>query len=94
MPFFSNVSPRTETGFAPVLSMDEAPHHPHNVARKVFTELDGVTQPMPAPRFADTSLAPPISPEAAGASEPRDVLAAWGLDPDEVGAAQRAGILG
>jgi alpha-methylacyl-CoA racemase len=74
--------------------MDEAPHHPHNVARNVFTELDGVTQPMPAPRFAGTSLAPPVSPEAAGASEPRDVLAAWGLDADEVGAAQRAGILG
>jgi alpha-methylacyl-CoA racemase len=84
----------TDACFAPVLSMDEAPHHPHNVARNVFTELEGVTQPMPAPRFAGTSLAPPVSPEAAGASEPRDVLAAWGLDADEVGAAQRAGILG
>jgi alpha-methylacyl-CoA racemase len=36
---------------APVLSMAEAPHHPHNVARGTFIEVDGVTQPAPAPRF-------------------------------------------
>ena len=36
---------------APVLSMAEAPHHPHNRDRAAFVELDGVTQPAPAPRF-------------------------------------------
>jgi alpha-methylacyl-CoA racemase len=38
--------------FAPVLSLLEAPHHPHNVARETFVELDGVTTAAPAPRFS------------------------------------------
>lgn len=40
--------------FAPVLSMSEAPLHPHNAARGTFIEVDGVTQPAPAPRFSAT----------------------------------------
>jgi alpha-methylacyl-CoA racemase len=36
---------------APVLSMAEAPHHPHNSARGTFVERDGVVQPAAAPRF-------------------------------------------
>lgn len=36
---------------SPVLSMDEAPHHPHNRDRGAFISLDGVMQPAPAPRF-------------------------------------------
>ena len=40
--------------YAPVLSLGEAPKHPHNVARKTFVEVDGVTQPAPAPRFSRT----------------------------------------
>ncbi|MDD9910519.1 MAG: CaiB/BaiF CoA-transferase family protein [Ahrensia sp.] len=36
---------------APILSMEEAPQHPHNAARNVFGESDGVMQPAPAPRF-------------------------------------------
>ncbi|MFT5562357.1 MAG: alpha-methylacyl-CoA racemase [Sulfitobacter sp.] len=43
--------------FAPVLSMTEAAEHPHNKARGTFTELDGVLQPSPAPRFSRTSPA-------------------------------------
>jgi alpha-methylacyl-CoA racemase len=38
----------------PVLSMSEAPKHPHNRARRVFIVRDGVTQPAPAPRFSRT----------------------------------------
>lgn len=40
--------------FAPVLSMTDAPEHPHNVARGTFVTLNGVTQPAPAPRFSAT----------------------------------------
>ena len=40
--------------FAPVLSMAEAPAHPHNVTRATFIELDGITQPAPAPRYSRT----------------------------------------
>ena len=46
--------------FAPVLSLREAPEHPHNVARGTFVEDDGMIQPAPAPRFSATP-APPVS---------------------------------
>ena len=44
----------TDVCFAPVLSLAEAPEHPHNVARGTFVDLDGVVQPAPAPRFSAT----------------------------------------
>lgn len=40
--------------FAPVLSITEAPRHPHNLARAAFVDIDGVTQPAPVPRFSRT----------------------------------------
>lgn len=49
----------TDVCFAPVLSMAEAPSHPHNVARGTFVEVDGVTQPAPAPRYSRTKNAAP-----------------------------------
>ena len=48
--------------FAPVLSMAEAPRHPHNVERGTFVEVDGVVQPAPAPRFAGTPSRVPERP--------------------------------
>lgn len=39
---------------APLLSLVEAPDHPHNRAREVFVEVDGARQPAPAPRFSRT----------------------------------------
>jgi alpha-methylacyl-CoA racemase len=44
----------TDVCFAPVLSIFEAPSHPHHQQRQTFVELDGVTQPAPAPRFSRT----------------------------------------
>ena len=49
----------TDTCFAPVLSLSEAPCHPHNVARGTFIKADGLVQPSPAPRFLGTP-APPV----------------------------------
>jgi alpha-methylacyl-CoA racemase len=49
----------TDICFAPVLSLAEAPHHPHNVARGTFVEANGLMQPAPAPRFLGTP-APPL----------------------------------
>ncbi len=43
--------------FAPVLTMAEAPLHPHMAARKIFVDRHGVTQPAPAPRFSRTPSA-------------------------------------
>jgi alpha-methylacyl-CoA racemase len=44
----------TDICFAPILTMAEAPKHPHMAARQVFVERHGVTQPAPAPRFSRT----------------------------------------
>jgi len=53
----------TDSCFAPVLSVAEAPHHPHNKARRTFMEIDGVMQPAPAPRFSRTPPSRPKPPE-------------------------------
>jgi alpha-methylacyl-CoA racemase len=67
----------SEACFAPVLDWDEAPRHPHNLARQTFVSIDGVTQPAPAPRFSAT---PPAAPGAAKTAdgEPLQFLSAWG----------------
>ena len=44
----------TDICFAPVLTMDEAAQHPHNVHRKTFVEVAGITEPAPSPRFDRT----------------------------------------
>lgn len=49
----------TDACFTPVLSLSEAPYHPHNVARDTFVKVDGLLQPAPAPRFLGTP-APPV----------------------------------
>lgn len=65
--------------FAPVLSMAEAPKHPHNVERKTFIEENGVTQPAPAPRFSRTPSQIQKAPSAHGA-DTQAVLEDWGFD--------------
>jgi alpha-methylacyl-CoA racemase len=47
----------TDVCFAPVLTMSEAPNHPHMAARNIFVNRHGVTQPAPAPRFSRTPSA-------------------------------------
>jgi alpha-methylacyl-CoA racemase len=63
----------------PVLSIAEAPHHPHNVARGTFVEVDDVLQPAPAPRFSRTVPSTPTSPALAG-THTLTLLAELGLD--------------
>lgn len=50
--------------FAPVLDFEEAPRHPHAVARGSFLERDNIIQPAPAPRFSRTSAAVLPAPAA------------------------------
>jgi len=40
-----------------LLSLSEAPQHPHMAARRIFVDVDGVVQPAPAPRFSRTPSA-------------------------------------
>jgi alpha-methylacyl-CoA racemase len=73
----------TDVCFAPVLTMSEAAAHPHNVARQTFVEVNGVTQPAPAPRFSRT--VPTIeAPPAFPGQHSREILEAWGIAKDRV----------
>jgi alpha-methylacyl-CoA racemase len=69
--------------FAPVLTMAEAPQHPHNKLRQTFVEIDGVVQPAPAPRFGRTKPALPRPPEAPGAGT-REALLEWGFSDADI----------
>jgi alpha-methylacyl-CoA racemase len=82
----------TDVCFAPVLDLDEAPKHPHNVARGTFVELDGVTQPAPAPRFSQTPGAIQGPPPAIGAHD-REALGDWGFSSSDIDALKAAGAL-
>ncbi len=82
----------TDVCFAPVLDMDEAPRHPHNVARETFVEVEGVVQPAPAPRFSATPGAIQGPPPATGAHD-REALTDWGFSAAEIEALQSAGAL-
>lgn len=67
----------TDVCFAPVLTMDEAPDHPHMKARGVYVEIDGVTQPAPAPRFSRTVPENPFAAKAADATPVDEALSGW-----------------
>lgn len=77
---------------APVLSITEAPNHPHNVARQTFIKVDGVPQPAPAPRFSRTTAEQPRSPALPG-DNTRAVLAGLGFDEDAVAELTDAGVV-
>src|SRR5579863_8534851 len=82
----------TDACFAPVLSMAEAPRHPHNVARNAFVEVEGVVQPAPAPRFSRTPSARPNAPQGQGAGT-RSALADWGMPHDRIEALLRDSVI-
>jgi alpha-methylacyl-CoA racemase len=76
--------------YTPVLSMQDAPNHPHNVARNTFVEIEGITQPAPAPRLSRTPgevQGPPYAPDNEA------VLTAWGLSRSEIAALKVSGAL-
>ncbi len=73
----------TDACVAPVLSMWEAPHHPHLVARGTFIDVDGVTQPGPAPRFSRTPGAVRTAPVEPGSSTD-EILGAAGFTNLEI----------
>ncbi|MFI9728686.1 MULTISPECIES: CaiB/BaiF CoA transferase family protein [unclassified Streptomyces] len=68
----------TDACVAPVLSLREAPHHPHLAARATFTDHAGITQPAPAPRFSATPTTVRTGPARPGA-DTEDVARDWGV---------------
>ena len=73
----------TDVCFAPVLTLAEAPQHPHNQHREVFTKLAGVVQPNPSPRFSRTE-ATIQSPPAHPGQHTDEVLRSVRFDPDDI----------
>jgi len=77
---------------APVLDMDEAPRHPHNVARRAFVDVDGAPQPAPAPRFSRTP--PKIArPPAKLGEHGEEILRERGFSATRIDALKRVGAL-
>jgi alpha-methylacyl-CoA racemase len=82
----------TDVCFAPVLDLDEAPKHPHNVERQTFVEVAGVIQPAPAPRFSATPGAIQGPPPAIGGHD-AEALGDWGFSSADIEALRAAGAL-
>ena len=80
----------TDACVAPVLSLEEAPSHPHNAARGTYVEVDGVVQPAPAPRFSATPAAVPKAAPGHGESD-LAALRDWGLAAETVESLKAAG---
>jgi alpha-methylacyl-CoA racemase len=79
----------TDVCFAPVLSLDDAPKHIHNAARKTFVEIEGVMQPAPAPRFSGTPGEIQGPPPKIGAHNDA-ALSDWGFSGTDIAALKAA----
>jgi alpha-methylacyl-CoA racemase len=78
--------------FAPVLSMDEAPLHPHNIARQSFVHIDGQLQAAPAPRFSRTPgeiQGPPCAP----GKHSSELLRELGLSGEQIDSLLASGVI-
>lgn len=68
---------------SPVLDVDEAPSHPHHIARGAFVEVDGLVQPAPAPRFSRTAATVGRRPPQPG-EHSTEILSDWRIDSGRV----------
>ncbi|MBS1104645.1 MAG: L-carnitine dehydratase/bile acid-inducible protein [Deltaproteobacteria bacterium] len=82
----------TDVCFAPVLSLAEAPEHPHMKARDTFVEVEGVRQPGPAPRFSRTPGVIERPPAHAG-EHTDEALADWGFPSGDVAQLRKSGAI-
>ena len=78
---WSSLLAGADTCCTPILELSEVGGHPHNAARSTFVDIEGVSQPAPAPRFSRTvsaigSAAGPALPDLVG------VLRGWGASAE------------
>ena len=85
-----DIMDNTDVCFAPVLSLDEAPEHYHNKARKTFVDVAGIVQNAPAPRFSRTEVVVQGPPAHAG-QHTDEVLAAVGFAESEIAKLRESG---
>jgi crotonobetainyl-CoA:carnitine CoA-transferase CaiB-like acyl-CoA transferase len=77
---------------SPVLSFAEAPQHAHLKARGTFVEIDGITQPAPAPRFSRTPPATPTAPRPVTPDNTDLALSDW-FAADKIAALRARGLI-
>tara|TARA_B100000530_G_scaffold334527_1_gene284549 strand:- start:643 stop:1788 length:1146 start_codon:yes stop_codon:yes gene_type:complete len=82
----------TDVCFAPVLSIFDAPNHPHNKARGTFIDVDGVVQPAPAPRFSRSDSLPTHGPRIPG-EDTQAILEETGCSRSEIEELRSAGVI-
>jgi alpha-methylacyl-CoA racemase len=83
----------TDVCFAPILSLEEAPHHPHNIERQAFATVGGMMQPMPAPRYSGTVTAMP-TPQPPPGAHGDEIMTALGYDAARKAALKSSGAVG
>jgi len=83
----------TDACVAPILSMTEAPHYPHNAQRGTFVKAGGVTQPAPAPRYSVSATTPPRMPSGDNGADTVTILAKLGYDEARIAALRQAGVI-
>ncbi len=82
----------TESCVAPVLTIDEAPQHPHLQSRGTYLSIDGITQPAPAPRFSRSVPPTPRPFRPWQAEDAGEILGPW-LQDAEIAAAKQTGLI-
>ncbi len=83
----------TDVCYAPVLTVAEAPQHPHNKARGSFVDVEGCRQTAPAPRFSRTPGNVGCKPVSPG-HDTDTILAELGFDTDTIANLKIAGAIG
>ncbi len=78
---------------APILSLAEAPRHPHLISRRTFIEVDGVTQAAPVPRFSAVPAATPRPARAVG-EDGDALLTEVGFDAGAIAKLRASGAVG
>lgn len=83
----------TDVCFAPVMTFMDAPSHPANVARNTYIEVDGLTQPAPAPRFSRTPSSVEHGAHKVG-QDTDQILQAMGFAQTDVTSLRDSGAIG
>jgi alpha-methylacyl-CoA racemase len=89
---WTQIFARSDACLAPVLDWDEAPSHPHNLARAAFADRDGLVQPTPAPRFSRTP-GDIGRPPARYGEHSHEILHQLGMSTEEISRLREAAIL-